>query len=341
MPAVKPLSFSFGKAAVRAAYLAGDKLHHASCVKVDDYAQTLTYLSKQIEKESGKLDPDEVFIIGSSTDLDQLGDVAATLVTEEDATRLSERYLSKETAYPTAILDIGASAFLDHFPAEAVARWLPFIVNLNDIENYLANKRLFPRTIPPTNHEYEIDLAQVRQSIIKLGEREDQPYLEIPEFFNLMVTGGVVCKIPRRDLVSLLLDSTFLPEGGRVLVDQNGLVPLLGPMSSHKDFDYHYGGATEMGILLHLTGDGRKDLTITSGEKRSLSVGLNEIVVVTGLGESIELQVKEEKKTVRFHFPTSLGTLYLDNRYRPLPVSAGSKEAIARILNWRQSLEVS
>lgn len=336
------LSFSFGKAAVRAAYLTTDQLHQASCVKVDDYAQTLTYLSKHLEKQTGgKLDPSEVYIIGSATDLEKLGEVSATLVTEEEAIRAAEKYLSSLLHHPTAILDIGASAFLDHFPAETVARWLPFIVNLNDIENYLANKRLFPRTIPPTNHEYEIDLAQVRQSIIKLGERDDKDYLEIPEFLNLVVTGGVASHLSPRDLVNLILDSTFLPAGGRIYLDQASLVALLGPMTSETEFNYQYQELTELGILLHLRGDGRREIVISGAEKRNLSVGQNEVVAVTGLAEQVELQVREDKKTLRFQFSTNSGQLFLDNRSRPLPISAGSKESIAKITSWRQSLEVA
>lgn len=57
---------------------------------------------------------------------------------------------------------------LDQIPPEAIASWLKNAPSLIQLENYLANKVLYPQTLPLTELDSMIDLAILRE-ILKLN----------------------------------------------------------------------------------------------------------------------------------------------------------------------------
>ena len=59
---------------------------------------------------------------------------------------------------------------LDAINAEAVASWLKPVPSLVQIENYLANKILYPRSLPQTKYEMQMDLAILRESLRLKGQ---------------------------------------------------------------------------------------------------------------------------------------------------------------------------
>lgn len=54
---------------------------------------------------------------------------------------------------------------LDRIPVEDIAAWLKPTPQLVQLENYLANKILYPQTIPLTEYEMKIDLAILREAL--------------------------------------------------------------------------------------------------------------------------------------------------------------------------------
>src|SRR5437588_1470770 len=216
------LAVIFGQAVTRAMLWQDGQLRSTFALRIPgELSYNLAAVGREVEKSFGKgIDPSKVIVCGPSSELDRLKDLDATVVTEEKAVAAAEKYLTAKLGGPTAILDVGPSAYLDHFPADQISRWLPFIVNLTDVENHLANKRDYPRVIPVTEHEYELDLAVARQAIIKLGERQGKDYLEVEDGLNLVVTGGLLSGIPRAsDLLAVLMDSFVFRSGVRVYVD--------------------------------------------------------------------------------------------------------------------------
>lgn len=57
---------------------------------------------------------------------------------------------------------------LDSINAEAVAQWLKPVPAFSRIENYLANKILYPQTLPQTEYEMQMDLAILRE-VLKMN----------------------------------------------------------------------------------------------------------------------------------------------------------------------------
>ncbi len=61
---------------------------------------------------------------------------------------------------------------LDQISPEAIALWLKPIPAANRLENYLANKILYPAALPLTEYDMQIDLAILREAL-KLNGPED------------------------------------------------------------------------------------------------------------------------------------------------------------------------
>ena len=57
---------------------------------------------------------------------------------------------------------------LDQISPEGIASWLKPVPDLNQLENYLANKILYPQTVPLTELDMQIDLSILRE-ILKLS----------------------------------------------------------------------------------------------------------------------------------------------------------------------------
>lgn len=337
-------AISFGQALVRGLYLTGNKIYHASLgTTPGDLTVALAAITKEVEKLAGeKVTPDQVVLTGRQSDLDELqGKVEASFLTEEKAVAAAEQFLTKSFGQPTAILDLGPSAFLDRYPAEEIGRWLPFVTNLTDIENHLANKRLFPRVLPINTHEYEIDLAVARQAIIKLGAREGKEYLPIETKINLVLTGGLLSGAATvSDVAGVVLDSFYFKSGATIAIDPTGiLVPLGAVLAEVQRTEVSPPSLRQIGSALHLGGTHRAVIDFGYETKQRLALEPGEIVTIPAEeGREITVTVGGPKTSHDYVLTGGEGGIYLDNRTRPLGVVASSRDSISKILSWRKSL---
>lgn len=338
-------SINFGQAVVRAVYLSAGKINSTTISTTkSDLSYGLAAITKATEDQvGGKLKPDLVIVSGGQATLDSLeGKIEGKLVTEDKAIAAAERRLTKSLGKPTAVLDVGPSAFLDRYPAEDVARWLPFVVNLNDIENHLANKRLYPRVLPINTHEYEIDLAVARQAIIKLGEKEGHENLAIETDLNLVLTGGLLTAIPKvSDLASLVLDSFYFKDGVTIYLDQTSDLVALGAVLSEMpevEIDL-FSAMRKIGSAIHLGGVSRVSIDFGYEKSQQLELSGNELLALPA-DKDHSIKLSHSGKKVH-ELNGGEGGVYIDNRRRPLGLAASSKETIGKITAWRQSLNIS
>lgn len=95
---------------------------------------------------------------------------------------------------------------LDQIPIENIASWLKPVPNLIQLENYLANKILYPQTLPLTETDMKIDLAILRETLRingpKPGPGKNNPLLGDNPFLNITLRKVL---IPQRFL-------TFVPD---------------------------------------------------------------------------------------------------------------------------------
>lgn len=88
---------------------------------------------------------------------------------------------------------------LDQIPAEAIASWLKNPPQLVQLENYLANKILYPQILPLTAYDMQIDLAILREAL-KNASFGENPFLNIKLKKILIPAGFLNFTV---DLVSL------------------------------------------------------------------------------------------------------------------------------------------
>lgn len=66
---------------------------------------------------------------------------------------------------PTSVGLFDSFDNLDTISLEAIASWLKPVPSITQLENYLANKILYPQTLPSSEHEMQIDLALLREAL--------------------------------------------------------------------------------------------------------------------------------------------------------------------------------
>lgn len=89
---------------------------------------------------------------------------------------------------------------LSQIHPEAIASWLKPVPQIGLLENYLANKILYPETIPQTERDMQIDLAIMREAVRINTSADGTPFLNTP-FRKLLIPAKFLNFVP--DLASL------------------------------------------------------------------------------------------------------------------------------------------
>ena len=80
---------------------------------------------------------------------------------------------------PTRLTGFFATLDLEQIPPEDIARWLKPNPGLDFVENYLANKLLYPATIAYSQGDLAIELAILREVV----KRNPQKFMTAGKFF--------------------------------------------------------------------------------------------------------------------------------------------------------------
>lgn len=137
-------------------------------------------------------------------------------------------------------LGVGGSAprLLEHAPLEKVMRWLPVEVLESQVQDYIHNKGLYPRSIPMDLTELHIEHAMARQTLRTAlawarrswpaNARGSRPDL-LPWFEPILASGAVFAQTGKPGRAALILLDALQPTGVTTLVlDPYGLAPALG-----------------------------------------------------------------------------------------------------------------
>ncbi|MDO8573769.1 MAG: hypothetical protein Q7R77_03395 [Candidatus Daviesbacteria bacterium] len=91
---------------------------------------------------------------------------------------------------------------LDNISAESLIPWLKPVPELKRIENYLANKILYPQTIAQTEFEMQMDLSLLREAL----------KMNAPKVKNAMLGGNPFINITLRKLMIPAKFLSFVPD---------------------------------------------------------------------------------------------------------------------------------
>lgn len=222
-----------------------------------------------------------------------------------------------DQAQLTVRSDLGMGKPIDNLLAEAgpqaIANWLPTHVERAEIRNYVANKTLYPHTVPMTGVELQIEQAiareVVRHTLDKAADTWIQSGEKMPAFRLILVRGGVFANTSRPGQSVLMLLDAIQPAGlFSIVLDQYGVLPALGALATNDPLAVvqalEGGVLTSLGWVVAPSGSGKlgnKAVTISmeSNQIRRLEVdvpfGSIEVLPLPH-GQSAEVTLQPAKR---------------------------------------------
>ncbi|MBN1146767.1 MAG: glutamate mutase L [Anaerolineales bacterium] len=141
--------------------------------------------------------------------------------------------------YPQFGLGSGMAELLDYVALDDVVQWVGNAeTSSDDVREYIANKVLYPASLPVTEQEMEIEQSIVRQ-VMRASVRMISRSLPaqavsvgeglLPWVEPIVATGSVLTQAPNQAQCALMLLDGLQPAGVTTLVlDQNHIFPALG-----------------------------------------------------------------------------------------------------------------
>lgn len=111
--------------------------------------------------------------------------------------------------------------YLDQIPVSDLTKWLPSKIELHALENYIANKIIYPQTLPLNQMEMNIDLALLREAVKRQPEivfTKDSQRLNLPinyqyrfGSFEVLIKALVEALCPK-GVVQIFIESSSKPQ---------------------------------------------------------------------------------------------------------------------------------
>lgn len=250
------------------------------------------------------------------------------------------------------------------FNLEKVKRWLPFEIDLGVLENYLANKSIYPQTIPLSLRDLAIDQALLREVI-----RENKPdfFIVKGSLQKIILTGSFFSKVSNEEQIILVaIDSLELEGISYLYFDEKNclksLIPILSKFKKEQqeevvsDILSHIVSVISfLGPIVNRRSIGKVMIDQGFNKKQELSLEGGELNYLPLQGKMklrFELlpgygvfanQLKNRKKKDKNIFELEViggkkGIIF-DVRGRPLTIFGG-REGNKQIISWNQALNI-
>jgi hypothetical protein len=127
----------------------------------------------------------------------------------------------------------GASRLLAQSTIDDIARWLPLHVPPDVVKDYMAQKALYPASIPANVETLAIEQAMARRCLGLAMQQAQARWQDLGSAFEpILASGAVIRQAPLPGQSLLMLLDGLQPLGITTLVlDQNGLLPALGALA--------------------------------------------------------------------------------------------------------------
>ncbi|MBN1953537.1 MAG: glutamate mutase L [Anaerolineae bacterium] len=260
----------------------------------------------------------------------------------------------------------GGRRIMDQWGAETVLRWMPTDISEEQALGHLISKEIRPGSVPEEMEELWLEQAVAREAIrealrtARSGWRasQAQPYSDFTPLFDpILVSGSVLAGAPRPGQVAMIVLDAVEPIGvSTLLVDTNGLAPILGavaaakPMAAVEVLDS--GGIVNLATVIAPVGIARKGEVVLGVRVHYEQGGVLDVEVSYGSLEVLPLPTGQEA-VLELHprrgFDVGLGGrgrggkrrvcggllgIIVDARGRPLELPQDSEERQAQIQQW-------
>lgn len=255
----------------------------------------------------------------------------------------------------------GMGHILQQVGFERIARWLPFSISTDEIQQYVMNCVRRPQAIPSTHRELSIMQAFAREAIILTYEAAIQDISGPFDADLILATGGVLSLAPKYGQAALMLLDALQPCGvtslvldRTMLISQLGAVATVAPIAAVQ--------VNENDAVMHRLGTCVVPFGNLPPGQPAIRVGIEysngrqvTAEVMTGSIEIIPLKLNEQALLTLYPAPTvdvglgpgeraraaeeidgGLVGLIIDARGRPLTFPTNDAERQARLLQWMQ-----
>jgi hypothetical protein len=262
--------------------------------------------------------------------------------------------------------DLGIGHHLDQLlkqiDPELILRWLPKKITVKELEDFVANKVLFPQTIPMTSEELHLELALARELIRAMlpvafpahydsGGNGRLPLMEL-----ILASGAVLANAPRPGQAALALLDALQPVGiCSLTLDTQGMAAPLGAVAQAQPLAtvqvIEAGIFRELGSVVIPHGQAKSGevilnlkMTYESGSELEVEVEYGSLEVLPlPPGQSAELQLRPHR---RFDIGAGPGRgwrrrvyggavgLIIDARGRPLIIPTDPTMRESKIQQW-------
>lgn len=255
----------------------------------------------------------------------------------------------------------GIGAILQKAGPRRIARWLPFIINEDELRQYAFNRMQHPQVLPGSQRDLQIGQAFAREAIILAVEAAEAAHLGQFDADLILATGGVLAHAPKFGQAMLMLLDALQPRGvtsmvldRTMLISQLGAVATVAPIAAVQ--------VNENDAVMHRLGTCVVPFGALPPGQLAIKVGIEysngrqvTVDVMTGSLEIIPLRVNEQALLTLYPSPTvdvglgpgeraraaeeidgGLVGLVIDARGRPLTFPNDEAERQARLLQWMQ-----
>lgn len=226
--------------------------------------------------------------------------------------------------------------------AEDIAQWLPFKAKISEIQNYFANKKLYPQTIPTTEREMGLEQAAARVRVQGIGDSlpAGEAGVEVGDY--VIASGGVFSKAPEPAQVVLMLLDTLQSVGLlKIFLDQKQLLPALAALAVYEEEKAQKILDQEpfafLGTTFSTTEAVSLQIDLGLTEPQELQADLGRLVVFP-LDAGKIAKVRFETKSQKGEFEAEGGPagLVIDARGRPLELPKSESERIKVLTEWEE-----
>jgi len=224
--------------------------------------------------------------------------------------------------------------------AEKIAHWLPFEAKISEIQNYFANKEIYPPLVPTTDREMELERAAARVRIEKaLGTRR-----WALESSYVIASGGVFDKTSDWGQVVLMLLDALQPTGLlKIYLDHQHLLPALATLAVYEEEKAQeildQEPFTFLGTTFSVEGEALLQIDLRLSEPPELAVPAGELVVFPLDGErTVPIKLRSSGGEVEFEIGGGPVGLVIDTRGRPLELPRGEGERIKVLKKWEEAV---
>jgi len=225
---------------------------------------------------------------------------------------------------------------------EEIVRWLPFEIKLSEIQNFFANKEIYPQLIPITERDIRLEEAAARVRIRSIFDTFNSDYV--------IASGGVLSHAPNPSHVVLILLDSLEPQGLlKIYLDTKQILPALATLAVYEEEAPEAPSIAQKILNQEPLAFLGTTFSVCEPVSLKIDVGLTQMQELElDLGELAVFPL-DEGKTARVHFETKSQKgdfeadggpcgLVIDARGRPLQVPQTTGERQRVLIDWEEHI---